>query len=140
MESDMKHLKLLLVLLTLAFSQFIGAEELIVAPGNSSLETKICMAAFNNDLSKLKSTISKVAPEAAGYRGWKLRSVARKYKCNNTNIVKFARRFDATNTVNLLAKYLGKTVTISRQAASATTESLNPEKHSGIPTIIYGSQ
>ena len=136
----MKHFKLLWVLLTLAFSQFIGAEELIVVPGDSSLETKICMAAFNNDLSKLKSTISKVAPQAAGYRAWKLRSVARKYKCNDTNIVNFARRFDATNTVGLLAKYLPRTVIITQKVTSVSTESLSPEKHSGKPTIVYGTK
>ena len=136
----MKHFKQLLVLVTIAFPQFIGAEELPVVAGNNSLETKICMAAINNDLFKLKSTISKVAPEAAGYRIWKLRSVARKYKCNDTNIVNFARRFDATNTVGLLAKYLRKTVIISKQVTSASTESLNPEKHRGKPTIVYGTK
>lgn len=78
---------------------------------DNSKETKICIAAVKDNIKNLKK-------EAVGFplattylmsnSSFRMKFIANKLKCNNTNIADFARKYNALYTFNYLNDFANK--------------------------------
>jgi len=109
----MKKLNTLLVGFVAAAVLPLSAAQYEFEAGDSSLETKICVAAAGNNLSQYKNAVDNLSSRHSIHR-----IVANKLTCNKMPIASFARMYDADNTVNFLAKYSDHNIIIRREVSS----------------------
>ncbi|MCW8880048.1 MAG: DUF3718 domain-containing protein [Kangiellaceae bacterium] len=110
----MKLLKssLAVTLLALSTSSFAANYEFIAA--DKTIGTQLCIAAVENNVDRLKDKASELPIASSVFSSKNLKVVAKKQKCNDINIVKFAQQYGANDSVKLLAKYLHREVLVHR--------------------------
>lgn len=106
----MKKTKYLLLATIAASALPLSAAQYKFVPGNDRVETQICIAAAENNLSKLKNKSLAMSRNAGIFR-----TVAKKLTCNNKSIADFAFKYDADKTVKFLDRYSTHDVKIRRE-------------------------
>ncbi|WP_196140401.1 DUF3718 domain-containing protein [Aliikangiella sp. G2MR2-5] len=129
----MKFQKISLLAVASLLSASTMAGNYVFVPADDSVGTQICVAAAENNVSKLKDKISKV-PIITKFESKKLSVIAKNQNCNDVNIVKFAQMYDANDTTKALAKYLHRTVTVRQDITSV--DKAFPKVASNKPQII----
>lgn len=125
----MKNLKKLLLATAATVALPLSAAQYVFVPGNGSLETKICIAAAENNLAKYKHKVRLLSTQKAPT----YRVVANNLRCNEKSLAKFAMTYDAEKTAAFINRFADHEVIIRREI-SATSES---SKSAADNEIIY---
>jgi len=125
----MKSLKTLLFAVVAIVALPVSAAQYVFVPGNDSLETKICIAAAENNLMRYKHKVRLLSTKKTPT----YRVVANTLRCNDTSLAKFALKYDADKTAAFIGRYVDHEVIIRREisAASESSESVADDE------IIY---
>ncbi|MGX5173960.1 hypothetical protein ACUR5C_08065 [Aliikangiella sp. IMCC44653] len=99
---------------SIALSANAGSYEFAAA--DNSHGTQLCIAAVTNDLAKYRSLVNEFE------KGTRLESrahrvVANKQKCNDINIVRFSRMYQAGETSRFMSQFLERSVSVKRDLA-----------------------
>lgn len=131
----MKFVKLALLPLALAYTATASAGNYKFVAGDASDETKLCISAVSNNVSKYRKQVSDFAKDTKVVVR-KHRLIANNLECNDMNIARFAHNYGADKTADFISRYVRKSVSISRETASIEA----PEsKSSDKPTVIVVS-
>ena len=126
-ESDMKNVKTLLIAIAATTALPLSAAQYVFVAGNDSLETKVCIAAAENDLGKYKKATRALSLNKSIHK-----TVANDLSCNDQSLVGFARRYNADKTAKFVGRYTKHDVIIKREISdansSAKSDSLEDDK------------
>lgn len=116
----MKNLKtmMLATVATLAFP--LSAAQYVFVAGNDSLETKVCIAAAENNLTKYKKKVSLLSTK----RTPTYRLIANTLRCNDKNVANFASHYGANKTAAFIGRYTDHEVIIRREISAASESSI----------------
>jgi hypothetical protein len=106
----MKKFKYLLLATIAASALPISAAQYKFIPANDRVETKICIAAAENNLAKFKSQAMALSRNVGVYR-----TIAKKLTCNDKTIADFAYQYDANKTLKFLDRFSQHSVDIRRE-------------------------
>lgn len=109
----------------------LSAAQYVFVPGNDRLETKVCIAAAENNLSKYKSRVRLLSNQKKP----QYRVVARKLTCNDQNLASFARQYNADETASFISRYSNHEVIIRREISHINEQLITPELDSD--KVIY---
>lgn len=126
----MKKMKYLLLTMVAVSSLPLSATQYVFVPSNDRIETQICIAAAENNLSKFKNKVLALSRKPSIYR-----AVARKLTCNNQSIADFAFKYDANKTVKFLDRHSQHDVKIRREISAA--KKLFEANENSLERIVY---
>ncbi len=126
----MKNLKTLLLAIAATTALPLSAAQYVFVPGNTSVETKICIAAAEDNLSKYKSMHRLLSSKRSVYS-----IVANQLKCNDENVASFAKHYDANRTANFINRFTDPSVIIRREISDVGRQSIVPNM--GDDEIVY---
>ncbi len=126
----MNKIKTLLIA-SLALSALpLSAAQYKFVPANNTIETHLCIAAAENNLSKFKNKAMALSRSAGVYR-----VITRKLTCNDKSIADFAFTYDANKTVEFLDRFRKHDVQVRREISEH--KKLRDAKDSGKERIVY---
>ncbi len=111
----MKKTKILLLAVVAAAALPLSAAQYVFIPGNSSIETRLCIAAAENNLGKYKRTARLLSSRKTVHQ-----MVAKKLSCNEQSIGSFAQLYDADRTAAFIGKYSKHEVIIRREISDVS--------------------
>jgi len=114
----MKNIKKSLAGLALLVALPLGATNYVFIAGNNNLDTKLCIAASQDNLSKYKRIARALSPNRLEHRmlSHKIHThLAANLQCNNQSVLAFARQYDADRTSSFLTRYSEHEVLINRE-------------------------
>ncbi|TQV87811.1 DUF3718 domain-containing protein [Aliikangiella coralliicola] len=123
-EKMMKLVKLALASVAAVMSLSASATNYVFVAGNDTAETRICVAAVQNDLLSYRQEVKKFTG-ASPNSNRQHTLIANKLNCNDKNVALFARKYGAEKTANFITRYLRKTVSIRRDIANLKVEDLD---------------
>ncbi len=126
----MKKIKYLLLSAIAASALPLSAAQYVFVPGNDRIETQICIAAAENNLSKFKNKAQALSRNAGIYR-----KVANNLTCNDKSLADFAFQYDANKTVKFLDRYSKHNVKIRREISE--NKKRFKENESNPERIVY---
>jgi len=123
-----------LIAATLSYSASAGDFNFVTT--DDTRATKLCLSAAENDTKKIRKLAASIRRNTQN-DNVKLRVVARSQNCNDMNIVHFASKYGAEDSVKLLARHLTPSVAVKEELA----QNLKKAKQlSGSKTVVvHGS-
>lgn len=118
-ETIMKTAKLLLLSAVATTSFAASGTPYTFVAGDNSVETKICIAAVQNDVDNYKNTVKLIPVTRQRVNIHEI--VANKLSCNDQDIFRFAQQFSANNTTAYISQFLDKRVLITREVSSLSS-------------------
>ena len=126
----MKFVKFGLLSVAAALSFSANAGDFLFKAGDQTTETKICIAAAENNLKQYRDTVKKLSVQTP-MRVKNNIAVANGLKCNQDDIAVFARKYGANDTAAHISRYLTRNVSIRRDVVEVNM----PEKAT-LPQVI----
>lgn len=112
----MKFVKTALLTSALLISSTASAGNHTFVAGDASVETKLCLAAVNNNLAKYRKQVKSFAKDTK-ITALKHRVVANNLKCNDEKVAIFANNYGADKTSEFIIRHMRKSVSVSREVA-----------------------
>ena len=124
----MRNIKKLLAGITLLAALPLGATNYVFVAGNDNLDTKLCIAASQDNLSKYKRVARTLSPNRLEHRmlSHKIhKDLAANLQCNNQSVLAFARQYQADKSAKFLSGYSEHEVLINREVSQVSEADLN---------------
>jgi len=115
----------------------LSAANTIFVAGNSHLESKLCIAAAQDNLGKYKRVARVLSPNRLEHRllAHKIhRHLTESLNCNGQDVVAFSKRYKADRMSKFLSRYSEHQVLINREISQLSKPMLKSEK-SSIPEM-----
>jgi len=111
----MNNVKTLLLAACVTTALPLSAAQYVFVAGNDSMETKLCIAAAENNLKKYKKTARAFSLNKSVHQ-----VVANKLSCNDQNLASFAWKYGAADTAGFIGRYTESGVIIRREISDAS--------------------
>lgn len=119
----MKNIKTLLVAIAAAAALPLSAANYVFIAGNDTTETKLCIAAAEDNLKRYKKTARALSMKKSIHR-----TLAEKLDCNDQSVLAFAQEYDAHSTAGFISRYSKEQVIIKREVSEVAKASIDDGK------------